>query len=361
MVRREFLKKALTVPAVIAAERTVSGLLYTDNDTLSTPPKAPLSPHTHSSQLKIKPKALKDGSKVAFTAPASAASVAMIRRGVATFETFGCEVVIGDTIKEQDRSYRYFSAGEEERASEFMSFINDSSVDAIICGRGGYGVMRILDHLDWEAIKQNPKIIMGFSDITALVNPVYSLANIISFHGPVGYSSFNKYTTDHVRKLLFNENWDTLEVDFSQGSSIGTAEIAEGELVGGNLKLVVSILGTPFEPDFNNKILFLEDVSEQPYKIDRMLTQLRLAGVFNKVKAVLVGNIGPLDKRYGFEPYGSYTIREVFEQLLVPTGLPVLVDLPFGHTRNNLAMPIGAQVSIDPDKKVMTLLERPVS
>ncbi len=375
MIRRDFLRKAMAVPAVMAVGGKIgsnlvdgSGGIVADSDTLNAGKS--ISPHIHDLEstegskpdsYKTKPKSLSDGSVVAFTAPASAANTAMIRRGVATFETFGCKVILGDTIKYQDRSYKYLSASDEKRAEEFMSFINDESVDAIICGRGGYGVMRMLHLLDWEAIKNNPKIIMGFSDITALVNPVYSIANIISFHGPVGYSSFNRFTTDYVKKLLFSSDWAGLEVSFSGGENFAAVMTAQGELIGGNLKLVASLMGTPYQPDFKDKILFIEDVSEQPYKIDRMLSQLMLAGVFQQVKGILIGNIGSLDAKYSFKPYGSFTIRQVFEQLLGPLDIPVMAKLPFGHTKNNLTMPIGTKVEIDSVNMKMRFLESPVS
>jgi len=364
MVRREFLKKALAVPAIIATDRSLNSVIQGDNKPLvqavesdSHPVPSNLKGHKHS---KVKPRSLKDGSRVAFTAPASAASIYMVKRGIATFETFGCEVVIGDTIRKQDRSYKYLSASDQQRADELMEYIVDESIDAIICGRGGYGVMRILDQLDWDSIANNPKIIMGFSDITALVNPVFSVASTISFHGPVGYSSFNKFTTEYINKLLFNDTWENLPVDFSMGETIGNTSTVSGELVGGNLKLVTNLMGTPYEPDFTDKILFFEDVSEHPYKIDRMLTQLRLAGVFDSVRGILVGNIGPLDKKHSFKPYGSFTIRQVLVDLLGNLDKPVIIGLPFGHTKNNLTMPIGTKVSISTENMEMVFQERPV-
>ncbi|GAB5465156.1 MAG: LD-carboxypeptidase [Candidatus Kapaibacteriales bacterium] len=366
MVRRKFIKSALSVPLLATASKLVpdnNGDSYTDIDTLGN--SQPLSPQISSQNSLqksiVKPNALKEGSRVAFTAPASAASTSMISRGIQTFKSLGCEVVLGDTIKNPNSKYRYLSAPDAQRAEELMSFITDESIDAVIAGRGGYGVMRILDTLDWGQIQSNPKIVMGFSDITALVNPIFSLAGIVAYHGPVGYSSFNSFTTDYVKDLLFENTWEEKTVQFSDTRVIGSSSIAKGRLIGGNLKLITNIMGTPFQPDFTDKILFIEDVDEHPYKIDRMLTQLRLAGVFKKINGVLVGNIGPLDKRFSFKPWSSYTTMEVFEGILGSYDFPTVLGLPFGHTRNNLTMPIGIEVEYDPSKQQLTFTEKTVA
>lgn len=305
----------------------------------------------------IIPKRLKEGSKIAITAPASPTSMGEINKGIKTFKSLACEVVVGNTISKQNNSHRYFSASEEQRAEEFMSFIEDETVDAIVCGRGGYGVMRILDQLDYDKIRANPKIIMGFSDITALLNSLYAKSGLVSYHGPVASSSFNSYTVTHLKDIFFtNEN-----LKYKDKSAISIqGGVAEGKLVGGNLKMVVSTLGTPYEIDTKDSILFLEDIGEHPYKIDRMLTQLKLAGKLKTCTGFVFGIFKNINERKPFYPNYSYTIKEVVEQIIKPYGKPILMEMPIGHIENKITLPIGIKARINAENKELELIENPV-
>jgi len=303
------------------------------------------------------PNRLKEGSKIAITAPASPTSMGEISKGVRTFKSLACDVVVGDTIAKQENNYRYFSAPEDERVAEFMGFIEDESVNAIVCGRGGYGVMRILDKLDYDVIRKNPKIIIGFSDITALINAVYTRSGLVCYHGPVASSSFNSFTTSHIKDMFFN----TENLKYESSSAIIMQEgVSEGKLVGGNLKMIVSTLGTPYEIDTTDALLFLEDVGEHPYMIDRMLTQLRLAGKLDTCKGFIFGIFKNMNERKPFFPNYSYTIKEVVEQLIVPYGKPILMNMPIGHIENKITLPIGINAILNANKKFIELVENPV-
>jgi muramoyltetrapeptide carboxypeptidase len=308
---------------------------------------------------KIVPNRLKPGSKIAITAPASPINEWQIKGAIKTFKALGCEVVIGDTIKNPTSNYRYFSESEETRANELMSFVEDKSIDCILCGRGGYGVMRILDKLDFNKFRQNPKIIIGFSDITALLTSVYNLSGLVTYHGPVASSTFNNFTLENMKRVLFvNEDQD-FTFDYPKAQVIQEG-IAEGHLTGGNLKMIVSTLRTPFEIDTDDSILFLEDVDEHPYKIDRMLTQLKLSGKLDGVKGFIFGIFKGLNERKPFYPNNSFTLREVIDQLIVPLGKPIVMGMPIGHIKEKMTLPIGVRARMDTHQKAIQFLELPV-
>ncbi|MDC1069075.1 LD-carboxypeptidase [Candidatus Kapabacteria bacterium] len=308
---------------------------------------------------KIFPKPLREGSKIAITAPASPISEWQVRGAVRTFKKLGCETVIGDTIKNPKGEYRYFSESEDKRAKELMDFVEDPSIDCILCGRGGYGVMRILNKLDFEKFRKNPKIIIGFSDITALLTSVYNLAGLVTYHGPVASSTFNNFTLENFKKVLFFNQDQNFTFDYPRADIIQSG-VATGNLTGGNLKMIVSTLGTPYETDTEDSILFLEDVDEHPYKIDRMLTQLKLAGKLDSVKGFIFGIFKGLNVRKPFYPNNSFTLREVIDQVIVPLGKPVVIGMPIGHIKEKFTMPIGVRARLDTETKSIQFLELPV-
>lgn len=309
---------------------------------------------------RIIPAPLKRGSKIAITAPASPTSMYEIRHAIKTFKGLGCEVVVGKTISEIDRSYRYFSGSEETRVNEFMEFVERDDIDCILCGRGGYGIMRIIDELDYEKIKANPKIIMGFSDITVLLNSVFNKTGLISYHGPVASSTFNRFTLDSMKKVLFREaEVGNYKLNTNKAIVVNGGK-AEGKLVGGNLRMIASTLGTPYEIDTRDSILFIEEISEPSYKIDRMLTQLKLSGKLDECKGFMFGYFKDLNKRRPFHPNSSFTIMEVIEQIIKPYNKPTMVNMPFGHVKDKMTLPIGLLASLDSDKKQFELLEEPV-
>ncbi|MFH1051816.1 MAG: LD-carboxypeptidase [bacterium] len=305
----------------------------------------------------VLPKGLKPGSKMAVIAPASHASIWELRNMMTAMKQLGIVLEIGETIKNYKIDYRYFSAPDDVRLKEFMSYIQRDDIDAIMTVRGGYGVMRILDKLDFDVICQNPKIIIGFSDITALLNAVYKRCNVITFHGPVGVSSFNTFSTNSFREILFsNGEFQPLVYKDNNIKTISPGK-ATGRLVGGNLTMLVSTLGSPYEVETEDSILFIEEVSEDPYKLDRMLTQLDISNKLQKCAGIMFGSYPTLDKKYYFYPNLSYTAREVIESRMKKLNIPAVIGIPVGHLASQWTMPIGVKAELDATKGTLTILE----
>lgn len=309
----------------------------------------------------IKPKALKRRDTIAITAPASPTSMGEIAATVKLFKSLGFNVVVGDTIKNQNINFRYLSDDDEKRAAELMGFVNDENVNAIICGRGGYGVMRTFPYLDFNSFTKNPKIIVGYSDITALLIAINKKSNLVCFHGPVATTKFDAFTFANFTKILFDEQQFTkIETYLSEMTSINEG-IASGVVTGGNLKLIVSTLGTPYEINTDDSILFIEEINEHPYEIDRMITQLVLSDKLNNVKGIVFGKFQNANQRMPFHPFAQFTIVEVIEQLLKPFNIPIVYNIPFGHTDIMLTLPLGVKVELNTKNKSLTFLEPSVS
>lgn len=298
------------------------------------------------------PPSLKPGDTVGICAPAGT-----IRRDseVVDFQKIihgmGFETKVGKNVKNK---HGYLAGTDQERADDFMSMIKDENVKAIFFLRGGWGCSRLLTLLDFDAIKSNPKIIMGFSDITTLLNAITEKTKMITFHGPSGNSTWNDYSVNYIKQLLVEK------LVFSYENQSGDSEIwtyskgiAVGELIGGNLSVLTSLIGTDYLPSWKNKILFLEDVGEEPYSIDRMLMQLKLNGVFDQVKGIILGNFR---KCFAEEPDRSFTLEEVFDQYFSSLDVPVFYGAQIGHTVNKITVPVGAQVRMDAGKGIISLL-----
>lgn len=350
MNRREIISLATLMG--LSVKTNLVALPNTDRVSLSEPRYYGLIDH------KL-PLPLKQGSTVAFTAPASPAGVGEVRIAAKYFEKIGCKTIIGQTAAKPNYSYRYFSESEDFRANEFMDLIRNTDIDAIVCARGGYGVMRILEKIDYDEIARNPKIIMGFSDITALLNAVYKLSKVVTYHGPVAASTFTNYTIEKMQEVLFASKALPIVVQ-AKNPVVINGGVAKGKLVGGNLRMVISAMGTPYEPDMQGAILFLEEVSEHPYQIDRMLTQLRMSGKLAQTKGIVFGIFDDLNRRKPFFPNYSFTIKEVIQQIIEPLGVPCFIGLPFGHVKDKATLPIGIKAEIDADKGTLYILEQPV-
>lgn len=308
-------------------------------------------------QQRVLPKSLKAGSKVAITAPASPVSLWELRNTTKDLKRMGLEVEIGDTIRKHDSDYRYLSASDQERADEFMHYIESPEIDCILAGRGGYGVMRILPLLDYEVIKKNPKIIVGFSDITALLIAISVKTGLVTFHGPVGVVNFNSFTIKYFKDMLFQkEAFEPITISNRRYNVINEG-ICSGMLTGGNLTLVVATLGSQYEINTDGKILFLEDVTVEPYHIDRMLTQLWLAGKFDKCKGVIFGDFKGLDTRKNFYPVRSFTRRQVIYSRMKEIGVPSILGVEIGHDKHKITMPLGTNAMLNATDKTFTFLE----
>jgi muramoyltetrapeptide carboxypeptidase len=306
-----------------------------------------------------RPKALKRGDTVGIVCPASSVTTNEIKSFVEVCKAYGLSIRFGKNVSKRRG---YLSASDADRASEFMAFVNDPSIDAIVCGRGGYGVMRILPMLDYEAIRNAGKVIVGFSDITALLIAVENLSQLTCFHGPVASSTFDQFTVQRLDEVVMERGGGKDEPSlFSYSDARLTTlqkGVATGRLTGGNLAMIVATLGTRFEINTSNAILFLEEIHEEPYKVDRMLTQLWLSGKLDQCSAIVLGNFRDCEAKATSSIQGvSFSLMEVFEQRLVSLGIPILSGLPFGHVRSKLTLPLGTDAEVDATNKRLRLLE----
>lgn len=315
----------------------------------------------------IKPPMLREGSTIAIVAPASGVARGEALDAAATLKNLGFNVKMGEHLT---KDYGYLAARDELRAEEFMRFVRDPEVNCLMAVRGGYGVMRILPLLDFAVIRDNPKVIVGYSDLTALVNPIFQRSGLIAFHGPVATSSFDKYTLDSFRRTLMSgaPPGEFQESEEFSGSSFGEARAstivpgkAQGRLVGGNLTLVTALMGTQFEIDTTGKILFLEEVEEEPYRIDRMLMQLALGGKLQACAGVAIGRFTKCEAKVKSGEFRlSLTLEEVIRGILEPLNIPTVYGLAIGHIRSKMTVPVGALATLDSKAKTLTIDEAAV-
>lgn len=301
----------------------------------------------------IKPERLKCGDTVGIISPSSGIfKRSELWRGIETLERMGFKVKVG---KNAYKNNYYLAGTDQERANDLNDMFLDDSVDAIFCSQGGYGAGRILNLIDYEAIKENPKIMLGFSDITALHLAIRKKTNLVTFHGPSTAGFYGEFFTpfkeEMLKKALMQqEPIGNIPVSGEKDSYI--VKIAKGkatgETVGGNLTLICSSLGTPYEIETKNKILFIEDVDVEPWIFDHMLTHLLNASKLKEVKGIVVGecsNCEPLEYKAGFECQCS--LEDVLFDRLGNLGVPVLAGIPIGHIKDNCTIPLGVKATLD--------------
>lgn len=304
---------------------------------------------------KLIAKCMVPGDLVALTAPAGSIwNKSHIEKVEKILNDKGFKTVRGETLYMQEG---YLAGSDEVRAKEFMDFIANKSVKAIVTMRGGWGCGRILDLLDYDVIRANPKIIMGFSDITSLINAIYTRTGLVTFHGPCGYSSWGDFTVDYVTYALVGGQSFRMKnpTDFVADLKTWVAGKATGELIGGNLTVITSIIGSRYEPKWDDKILFLEEIGEEPYRVDRMLWQLKQNNVFDKIKGLVIGSFKDCDPE---EPEKSFSLAEVFEQHFTRLKIPVYQGAAIGHISPKFTVPIGVLAEMDATAFTITTLER---
>jgi len=306
--------------------------------------------------VEMKGKRLEMGDTIGLVAPASPSDRSKVEKAEKYLTDMGYKVKTGESVYS---SRGYLAGSDEIRARDINNMFADNDVKAVFCLRGGYGSQRILDMVDYELIRKNPKIFMGYSDITALLNAIYQNCGLITFHGPMGgdfAGGLGKATKRAMKKAL--ESIEPIgEVPNPETPEVVSEGKTGGILVGGNLSIVAASLGTPYEIDTRGKILLLEDVFEEPYSIDRMLTQLRLAGKLEAAAGIVLGDWGnpePEDKD------SSLTLDEVFSDILKDIGKPVLKGYKIGHCKPNLTVPIGTMACLDTCARSLCILESAV-
>ncbi|MEM7727342.1 MAG: LD-carboxypeptidase [Cyanobacteria bacterium P01_A01_bin.45] len=315
----------------------------------------------------IKPKRLQNGSIVGIVSPAGAT----FRREelnivVDAVKALGLVPKLAPHVLER---YGYLAGTDKQRAADINQLFANKDVSAILPIRGGWGSSRILPYLDYGLIQKNPKILVGFSDITSLLLGLYAKTNLVTFHGPNGLTSWRTVQTEYFRRVLFAGEKVTFNniKDGDDASRLMQVKYriqtinrgkAKGKLIGGNLSVISAIVGSPYLPDLSGAILFLEDTHENIYRIDRMIAHLKLAGVLEKIAGFIFGQCP------GCSPgadYGSLTLEEVVWGYIKPLGIPAWYGAMIGHTEPIVTLPIGSQVEIDADTGEIQMLESAVA
>lgn len=305
----------------------------------------------------IKAKRLSPGDTIGIAAPAGSGSREATEAGARFLEQQGFSVVFGDAVYQ---SFGYLAGTDTARAADVNAFFASPSIDGILCLRGGYGTMRILELLDYACIQANPKVFVGYSDITALHLAIHRQTGLITFHGPMAASDMGREMPNYSWDLFFRAIAcpdplgpivNPLHTPPPDCISPGTAQ---GPLIGGNLSLICATLGTPYEIDTGGKLLFLEDVGEEPYRIDRMLTQLLLAGKLQQAAGILLGVFSGCDDA---EP-PTFSTEEVLRDRLSHLPIPILSRLYFGHTPDKATLPLGVTASMDAEKGIWEIMEK---
>lgn len=317
-----------------------------------------------SSDIIRRPKRLCEGQTVAIIAPASVTYESLkLQLALEALEAMGLNAKVGDHVMDR---FGYLAGNDHDRAADINTAFTDPEVDAIFALRGGWGASRLLPFLDFESIRDNPKILLGYSDITSLLNAIYAKAGVVAFHGPNLMSRWNEFTYQSMRDVLF----DAKPARYSNPVDLDGELVArqhriqtivpgkaEGHLIGGNLTLMSALLGTPYLPEFDNKILFLEDVGEAIYRVDRMLTQLKLSGNLQKVSGIVFGHFTGVKPNPGL---GNFALMDILKQHCEPLGVPCYFGAMIGHVDQQSTVPVGGRARMDASQGILELTEAAV-
>ena len=345
MNRRQFI-------AATAAPIAAGAVLGARSATAASP-QAPL----------LKPRRLQPGDTVGVVAPATATfqqvELDIVRESL---EGLGLNVRMGEHVMNR---YGSLGGADRDRAADINRFFGDRDVKAVLPTRGGWGSARLLPLLDFDLIRKNPKILLGYSDITALLNGIHARTGLVTFHGPNGGGRWDSYSLDWTKRVLFageaatfsnpkTTNDRNVLTQIEHRTRTITAGTARGRLLGGNLSVLSGILGSPYVPSFDGAILFLEDVEEQPYRVDRMMTSLKLAGVLQRVRGVVFGTCLDCNPGPGF---ASFTLEEILNDHLKPLGVPAWQGAMVGHGMPQWTLPVGMEVEVDASAGTVKMVE----
>ncbi|MEA2043415.1 MAG: LD-carboxypeptidase [Bacteroidota bacterium] len=311
---------------------------------------------------KILANRLKKGDTVGLVTPSGVITPKKLNTAVKQIKALGYNTYFKPSVLS---GFGYMAGGDKARAEELMHMFMNNKVDAVWCIRGGYGATRIIDLLDYGLIQQNPKLFIGYSDITALHTAILKKTGLVSYHGPMGGSEFNAFSINQFTELLTTPEETYIfpykrEPETKKNSEFDVYTInpgrAEGELIGGNLNVLNALSGTDFEPNFQDKIVFLEEIDERPYKVDRMLTQLMHATNFNRAAGIVFGVFKGCDN----DKKPTFGLKELLFQLIKPLKIPAVYGMSFGHISHNLTLPYGISASLDAGNFELKLNERAV-
>ncbi len=295
--------------------------------------------------MPLMPARLMPGDTIGIVAPASSFDMEKFYSGITVLESMGFRTSVPDDLFIKNG---YLAGPDAHRANLVNRFFADRRIKAIVCARGGYGSIRILSLLDFGSIRKNPKIFVGFSDISALLSVLYAKCGLVAFHGPMvtTLGDADQKTREAIFSVLSSDM--KLEIRLENGVTIKHG-LASGPVSGGNLTTLCHLVGTPFEPDFKGHILFLEDRGEEVYRIDRMLTQMKIAGCFDGLAGLILGS---------FEDCGTINeIVRIVDDIFKADPIPILAGFEAGHGRSNITIPMGLEATLDADRHLLSFHE----
>ncbi len=314
----------------------------------------------------IKPDRLRPGDTIGLLCPAAPAySRETVQIAQESLQVLGFKTKLGPHIYNR---YGYLAGRDADRVADLHAFFDDRSVKAVMAIHGGWGSARLLPLLDYNLIQRNPKTLIGYSDITALLLAIYAKTGLVTFHGPVASATFNAYTVDWFRRLLIEGETLTMRNPTEKGDNLTQTQnrittirpgLARGRLVGGNLTVLSHLIGSTYLPDWQNTILFVEDTHEEIYRMDRMLTHLKLAGILNQIAGFVFGKCS--DCGTGSGGYGSLTLEDVLTEHIIPLDKPAYSGAMIGHISDKFTVPVGIDAEIDATAGTIRLLESAVS
>lgn len=302
----------------------------------------------------LKAKKLSPGDTIGLVTPASGTSEQKMAKAVENLEGLGFRVVFGKNAKARNG---FLAGTDQERLDDLHHFFADPKIHGIWCIRGGYGSARLLAHLDYRMIRKNPKVFIGYSDLTAPLNSIYKHSKLFTFHGPVATSDFTPFTIEHLKSTLMDSQATTKLLADPNEKQIICSGQARGKLVGGNLSLVAALCGSAYLPRFKNKIVFLEEIGEKPYRVDRLLTQLLHSTDLAQAAGIALGIFSNCEAKADDH---SFSLQETLKDRLSSLSIPVLYGFPFGHITDHATLPIGIPASLDTQAGTLQVLESAV-
>lgn len=310
----------------------------------------------------IKPKKLQKGDLIGIISPASSVDdPSRLENGVKYIERMGYSVIVGKNV---GKFNGYLAGSDRERLDDLHSMFSDKKVKAVFCLRGGYGAARLLDKIDYKLIRNHPKIFTGYSDISALQLAMFYKTGLITFAGPMTgvdfYEDVSSFTEEMFWTLLTSSKkfGRIKNPDDEHILSLNTSS-ANGRIVGGNLSVIAGLIGTPYFPELKDKILLIEETGEMPYRIDRMFNQMRLSGMFKGIRGVVIGSFRECNE---LDPNKkTLTLGEVITDYLSPLKIPVVYNFRHGHLKDNITVPVGANIRINASRKIVEIAEAVVA
>jgi muramoyltetrapeptide carboxypeptidase len=309
----------------------------------------------------IYPKRLEVGDTVGIISPSGATfDSELFDIATESLTNLGFKVVFGKNARNH---YGYLAGTDAERLEDLHTFFEDKAIKGIIAMRGGFGATRILDKIDFELITRNPKVLIGFSDITALLVSIYNHTGLVTFHSNTASSAWNSYTVDYFKKVIMNAESVYFENPTDKGDNLAQVNNrirtiksgkTEGTLIGGNLSVLATLVGSKHLKHWHGKILFLEEINEEIYRVDRLLSQLALAGIFEQVAGIIFGKFTNCEA--GNNRFGSLTLEQVFQDYTHHLSIPIYSGAMIGHIPLKFTIPVGAKVQMDADKGTITML-----